>query len=294
MSTLTMTRSHQQGRLRSFSLSLVARHSSPLLALPAELIIEIITLALIESKANALATICKDITCLFNTILYRTVSLSSTRPVSLFYQASRSNPSLVTYIRHFTVSGNAVLDAKGWGRVWEIISRAKGLLSLSLKEGYQAPSLASILADPSRDSLSAVTIQRFDAHSASVGPACVAPITHLRICEPSDQWHSPSDILSSFGSLPALTHLQLCRRMNGNEENDATFVEEVVSILRDRPRLRMLVVTVFPQTWAGEEGVDDSDIWSLLKEVADERLVVKKGGYGLWLKDDAWASTYVS
>ncbi len=82
--------------------------------------------------------------------------------------------------------------------------------------------------------------------------------------------------------------------MNGNEENDATFVEEVVSILRDRLRLRMVVVTVFPQMWAGEEGVDDSDIWRLLKEVADERLVVKKGGYGLWLKDNAWASTYVS
>ncbi|KAK0494841.1 hypothetical protein EDD18DRAFT_1076649 [Armillaria luteobubalina] len=289
-----MTRTHQQGRLRSFSLSLVARHSSPLLALPAELIIDIITLALIDSKVNALATICKDITCLFNTILYRAISLSSTRHVSLLCQASQSNPSLVAHIRHFTVSGNAVLDAKGWGRVWEIISRAKGLLSLSLKEGYQPLSLASILADLSRDSLSAVTIQRFDAPSASAGPACVAPITHLRICEPSDQWHSPSEILSSFGTLPALTHLQLCRRINGNEENDTTFVEEVVSILRDRSRLRMLVVTVFPQMWAGEEGVDGSGVWRLLKEVADERLVVKKGGYGLWLKDEAWASTYIS
>ncbi|KAK0459114.1 uncharacterized protein EV420DRAFT_1538362 [Desarmillaria tabescens] len=288
MSTLTMTRSHQQGRLRSFSLSLVARHSSPLLALPVELIIDIITLALIESKINALATICKDMSCLFNTILYRTVSLSSTRPVSLLYQACRSNPSLTIHIRHFTVSGNAVLDAKGWGRVWEIVSRAKGLLSLSLKEGYQPSSLALILADPNHESLSAVTIQRFDAPTASVGPACVAPITHLRICEPSDQWHSPYDILSSFGSLPALTHLQLCRRVNGNEENDLTFVEEVASILRDRPRLRMLVVTVFPQMWAGEEQVEGSDIWRWLKEIADERLMVK-GGYGLWLKDDAWA-----
>ncbi|KAK0212427.1 hypothetical protein DFS33DRAFT_1281422 [Desarmillaria ectypa] len=292
MSTLTMTRSHQQGRLRSFSLSLVTRHSSPLLALPAELIIDIITLALIESKTNALATICKDMTCFFNTILYRTVSLSSTRPVSLLYQASRSNPSLTTHIRHFTVSGNTVLDAQGWGRVWEIISWAKGLLSLSLKEGYQPSSLASILADPSHESLSAVTIQRFDAPSAPVvGSPCVAPITHLRICEPSDQWHSPYEILSSFGSLPALTHLQLCRRVNGNEENDLTFVEEVLSILRDRPRLRTLVVTVFPQMWAGEEQTENSDIWGLLKEIADERLIVKKGEHGLWLKDDAWAST---
>ncbi|KAG7449719.1 uncharacterized protein BT62DRAFT_928453 [Guyanagaster necrorhizus] len=291
MSTLTMTQSHQQGRFRSFSLSLVARHSSPLLALPAELIIDIITFALTESKVNALATICKDITCLLNTILYRTVSFRSTRSMSLFYQASRSNPSLTTHVRNFTVTENSVLDANGWRRVWDILSRATGLLSLSLKEGYPPSSMALILADPSHDSLSAVTIQRFHASSASVGPACVAPISHLRICEPSDQWHSPSEILSSFGSLPALTHLQLCRRMNGNEENDLAFVEEITSILSGRARLRMLVVTVFPQMSAGEEQLVDSGIWGLLKAVADERLVVKRSGYGLWLKDDPWAST---
>ncbi|KAF7362256.1 hypothetical protein MVEN_00572000 [Mycena venus] len=151
---------------------------------------------------------------------------------------------------------------------------------------------------------SEVTIQSFDANPpfewvrASSEAALAAPpstaahlsasITHLRISEPGDTWHSPLAILAFFGSVPHLTHLALARRMDANTDNDQVFVDELCALLAGRRNLKMIVVRIFPAHWplyldsgAANSGAESSSIWAALACVAeaDNRLVLVSAGF---------------
>lgn len=143
--------------------------------------------------------------------------------------------------------------------------------------------MTSALARTRHDTLSSITVRQFsdNPYGGSGLGAMDAPLTRLRVCEPSDVWHSPSSILASFGCTRELTHLQLPRRLNGNETNDEIFVEEVKQILLSRPGLKMLVLSLFPATWGEDCDVAESNIARMLDGV-DERLVIARGCYNNW------------
>jgi len=85
MATITTIRS--QTRRRRFSLSLVSR-PTPFLNLPAELVLDILELALSETKPSTLTTLSKVISYFVDIILYRTVVLHSKECITLFHHHS--------------------------------------------------------------------------------------------------------------------------------------------------------------------------------------------------------------
>ncbi|KAF9031244.1 hypothetical protein BDZ89DRAFT_1064111 [Hymenopellis radicata] len=232
---------------------------------------------------STLATVSKDITRVLNTILYHTVTLETARRATLFARAAHVNPSLLAHVRHLNIMATN-LKSHTWADVWGILPQCKGLLSVTLSDGDQVPALTTCLAAKRPDILSSVTVRQFSDIPLSAQPSAATSLARLRVCEPSDMWHAPSDILTSFGG-PHLSHLQLARRVNGNEENDEIFAEEVKQILLDQPRLKTLVVSLFPSSWAvdGDDAdIEQSHIWQMLHG-ADERLLVVKGKYGRWV-----------
>lgn len=125
-------------------------------------------------------------------------------------------------------------------------------------------------------------------------------VSHLRVGDPSDGWYSPSSMLTSFGPLPHLTHLQLSRRAHANMDNDTLFVGEIQEILRSRTDLKMLVAAVYPSTRMNSRDVEahdgfrtlpdedkDCNIWSALRELSleDDRLVIVEGTWGSWARE---------
>ncbi|KAG1746471.1 hypothetical protein EDB19DRAFT_359461 [Suillus lakei] len=140
---------------------------------------------------------------------------------------------------------------------------------------------------------------RHDSTGASNDPSpadIFHHVTHLCIAEPAYGWYSPLALLEVF---PSLTHIALPRRAHANIENDKFFIEDVKAILQE-PRMRVVVITVFPQIQIGvdrEQAVSrdagepldlkDSTIWLAAEELrkGDGRLFVVDGHSGSWRKD---------
>lgn len=194
------------------------------------------------------------------------------------------HPALLSNVRHLDMVAED-LKSQTWRAFWSMLPLCKGLLSITLSDGGQVSSLTSSLAEHRYDTLSSVTVRQFSDLRSSPAAKGSSSVSRLRVCEPSDIWYSPSTILASFGFARQLSHLQLSRRVNGNEENDLIFVQEVKQILLDMPGIKKLVVSLFPSTWAVddvESDVEESNIWDILQGV-DERLVVAKGTYDEWM-----------
>lgn len=292
----TVTLTHT--RPRRLSLSLLAAHiPPPLLDLPAELILDILELSLKNNKASTLAVVCKTICNFVDAILYRKVVLDSKETINLFHRSTLSKPHsfFATHVKNLILTFNASPDSTQFRYVLDITSTCSGLRSLVLPSGYKKGSIESIIRSVRSDSLAEIHIHSHeglrnlynDIPDAPLrGLNYTLPVTHLRISEPGDGFVSPRSFMSAIGPLPRLSHLQLSRRINSNEDNDQVFVDDINFILRSRPALQMLVVSVFPLTWAPltMSDVFESTIWSMMVEISsrDPRLVVRQGEYKEW------------
>ncbi|KAJ7686523.1 hypothetical protein B0H17DRAFT_1071862 [Mycena rosella] len=319
MATLTVTQmqpSAHKSRARALSLALIAAsRTAPLLDIPTELGLEILELGLTHTSFTTLSAVSKAFSALVSSILYRHVVLDSVEDVSLFYRTvqSKSPIFLETHIKTLAVTIEPWRFAPATHIELErIVAACTGLRALSLpRPGILAESLSHHRNLPSE-----VSFQSFDIPAPSgwgnapIGPPgsthspaaqLSASLTHLRISEPGDAWHSPLSILEFFGPTPHLTHLALARRMDANADNDEVFVDEVSALLASRPRLRMLVVSVFPAQWPcysfHPAPAASSTIWEALSSVAkaDNRLILVAGGLDgrkdavSWARRDFWA-----
>ncbi|KAK7472454.1 hypothetical protein VKT23_000569 [Stygiomarasmius scandens] len=289
MSTVTITKT--QTRPRTFSLSLVSARVPPLLRLPPELVLDILELAIPDSTPKILATISKTVCSFVDSIIYRTVVLDSKDTINLFHRTtlSKSDTFLACHVKKLVITWPPPPKTLQFSRLLDILAACTGLRALVLPSGYDVDTLATILRAHRGNTLSEVIIQShegvsllsmFYPNSMKVDySSCPSSITHLRICESSSGWVAPCEMLDMFGTLPQLTHLELPRRINANEDNDATFLADLRAILRTRPSMKMLVVTVFPQSWAPPQDVHESSIWEALSTLRNEdpRLVILKG-----------------
>ncbi|KAG7091112.1 hypothetical protein E1B28_010166 [Marasmius oreades] len=295
-STVTLTYT----RPRRLSLSLLAAHTPPpLLDLPAELILDVLELSLKDNKASTLAVVCKTICSFVDAILYRKVVLNSKDTISLFHRTTLSKPPsfFATHVNKLILTYNASPDSIQFRRVLDITSTCSGLRSLVLPSGYKKGAIESIIHSTRGDNLAEILIHSHEGLRSLYNDIDIPdaplrdlsytlPVTHLRISEPGDGFVSPCSFLSAIGPLPRLSHLQLSRRINSNEDNDQVFVHDVDYILRSQPELQMLVVSVFPLTWApmSVSDIPQSSIWFMMEDLSkrDARLVVRQGEPKEW------------
>ncbi|KAJ7594919.1 hypothetical protein C8J56DRAFT_821993 [Mycena floridula] len=299
MSTTVTQTQTQTRRLRSLSLRVI-NNFPPLFTLPAELILDILELSLVSSKPSVLACICRTVKTFIEAIIYRTVVLSAPKTVTLFHRTAEAKSAsfLASHVKKLVVTSNVVPHSQQARQIWEILTACRGLKTLALPAGFHPITLASILSAPCHEALSELTIQACDELDQAgrvtslhyptkfiLSPSA-SYLTHLRICEPSQGWCSPASILDAFGPLPNLTHLQLARRINANEENDALFMEDVTQILQSFG-LKVLIISIYAPAWAPSQSVEDSSIWKLIQEAAQDepRLMVAKGEYDAWQKE---------
>ncbi|KAK7036427.1 hypothetical protein VNI00_011624 [Paramarasmius palmivorus] len=294
MSTIMTITHAPHSRPRRLSLSLVTpRAPPPLLNLPAELVFEIIELSLKTNKPSNIAAVCKTINNFLDIILYRTVVLDTKDTINLFHRTtlSKSSTFLATHVKSIVLTYPPAPSSLQFRRVLDIIPACRGLRSLSLPSEYELDTALSLVRAVSSDTLSDLVVHSHEgllSHPISgfkQYPTCSATLTHLRVSEPGDGFVSPCAMLSSFGPLPRLTHLQLSRRINSNEQNDQVFVDDLEAILRSRPDLKVLAVSIFPLPWtAPGTDVTQSTIWSMVESLAmaDRRLVLRKDEYKEW------------
>jgi len=286
MATITTIRS--QTRRRRFSLSLVSR-PTPFLNLPAELVLDILELALSETKPSTLTTLSKVISYFVDIILYRTVVLHSKECITLFHRTTLSRPPtfFASHVKKLVVSYKPQ-NLISLQRAQQAISVCRGAPKLILSMWFGMDCLAS----PMRDGGVSELVLYSPNGMATESPRKNFPdslgdsITHLRVCEPGEGWTAPEEIMCAFGSLRGLTHLQLARRINSNVENDRKFEEQVRAILQTRPSLSTLAVIIYPQPWAAEEDVCESDIWTAMRELSEQdgRLFLGQGKIEDWGK----------
>ncbi|RDB25434.1 hypothetical protein Hypma_007605 [Hypsizygus marmoreus] len=293
MSTITLTAPQRVAyrRFRSGTLSLIVSHP-PFLNLPIELSLSIFELAILDSKPSILAVICKSICRVLDIILYRTVVLGCAKTVQLFHRTtlSKDRAFLSEHVKKLVVTW---LTDRPDRQLHDIVAACSGLRTLIIPSNRLPVRLAAIEPWAGKDGLSALTVRSFDDGDI-YSPRSPQPVvdlstalTHLRFCEPSDMWQSPSSMLESYGALPHLSHLQFARRTNANEDNDMAFAEDVRNILRTRPALKMVVVSIYLACiGSAAETVEDSDIWKIMCRVREEdaRVIVVPGQFGEWVK----------
>ncbi|KAJ7169063.1 hypothetical protein C8R43DRAFT_982108 [Mycena crocata] len=311
--TFTMTQTQvpvHKARTRALSLALVAAsRTAPLLDIPTELGLEILELALTQTPFSTLAVVSKAFSSLISSILYRHVVLDHVETMSLFYRTVKSKTPdfFETHIRTLAVTVEPWRSSSGTRTQLEgIIAVCTGLRALSItRPGILAVPLSR--PTPHRALPSEVTIQSFDdttslewntpSTRAAYAPAgyLSTALTHLKISEPGDTWHSPLSILAFFGSAPQLTHLALARRMDANTDNDQVFVDEICTLLASRPKLKMLVVRIFPSQWPRYFdhmlSAASSSIWAAVSIVAeaDRRVVLVAAGWDDEKSAASWA-----
>lgn len=268
--------------------SLIIGPRPPLLDIPVELLFTIIELAALHCRPSILAVLSKAIHGVVNAILYRTVVLDCPEDIALFYRTVRSKPPIffAKHVRRLAVTSS--LRSVPEYQIRDILTACTDLGIVTFPSSHY-----SITNSPrtshEHDGPSEIILQSFE-----MGDRCKVPsliinsdsLTHLRFCEPSNVWCSPSSMLASFGPLPHLTCLQLSRRAIANKDNDHLFMEDIRALLRCA-MLKLLVVSIFPdRSWSSTESIADSYIWNLMCDIqdADDRVVVLVGRYGDWKK----------
>lgn len=315
---ITITSPAASRRPRSLSLALIVPRP-PLLTLPSEVALHIFYIALQDNKVTNLGLVCKAIYRVIITLIYQTVLLNTSRGIQLFHRTitTEGSAGLSTNVKALIITSALSFSQPSSTHqlLLDIISHCSGVRTLALPSfgdiTLAAPTNACSvdlrhtarpeIGHPSKEPLQ-LTLQSFHtftpqylqsrsgthANSASVanfsGLSRFRTITHLRFCEPSEFWYSPLEILMSFGELPHLSHLQLCRRSEANEDNDVTFMEELEAILQKRKSLKMLVVSIFSPNWSGDQSVLTSSIWKALGTLVerDERVYRLAGKNGEW------------
>ncbi|KAL0571624.1 hypothetical protein V5O48_010331 [Marasmius crinis-equi] len=278
--------------------SLASSVPPPLLSLPTELVLSILELCIERSRQNTLAVVCKAVSRFVDAILYRTVILDSRETIYLFHQTTLSKPPsfFANHVKCLNLSYNPPSNSVQFHRLQDIITSCSGMRSLVLPPGYEQRGIQATLHALRSDELADIVIHSLEGPQATKTDSIASrthlhfpalPVTHLRVCEPGNVFIAPCSLLSTFGSLPRLSHLQLSRRINANAYNDQVFIDDVVRILRTRPELKMLVVCVFPQRWtplAQSDAVAESNIWNMLREISEQdcRLSVRGGKNTKW------------
>ncbi|KAJ7125126.1 hypothetical protein C8R44DRAFT_782389 [Mycena epipterygia] len=280
----------------------VASRAAPLLDVPAEIGLEIMQLALIDTPANTLAVVSKAFSALVSAIIYKLVVLDCQETIALFHRTVRTKSPefLDTHVLTLAVTSR-FYSTRARAQLEEIVAACTGVRTLAIpRPGILASALISHTTPRE------LIIQKFDAvtpfewdplfNQASECPAAhlSVPLTHLRICEPGTVWHSPLSTLEFFGPLPHLTHLALARHVNPDKTfNDTVFVEELRTLLTSRPGLKMLVVNLFPARWpkptrAACSLCSHGCICKALINVtvADKRLVLLTTGWDTLVEED--------
>ncbi|KAJ3570296.1 hypothetical protein NP233_g4506 [Leucocoprinus birnbaumii] len=300
--TSTVTVSLSRTRRRALSLSLLGGQSSALLHdLPAEITIHILEFALLYGRPRDLALISQIIRQLVNIIIYRTVILDNAHTIALFHRtaSSRHSSHLLTHVRRLAVTWEPEYFMPNTDQqLRHIVAHCPSLRKVAL------PSSCQIDISPFdflslNDGPSDLTIQSFDDLSgfdplSSDNTPVLLPayfstsLTHLRICEPGNTWQSPSTIIASLHDAPNLTHLQLARRTDSNEDNDVVFADDIAHLLATRKHLKMVVISIFGGLMrTSSEAIQESNIWMLalkLQEL-DPRVVVIEGELGTWREE---------
>ncbi|TRM69114.1 hypothetical protein BD626DRAFT_421118 [Schizophyllum amplum] len=255
-------------------------------SLPCELMLEVFELVMQDMKPSILLCLSRTINAVIESIIYRTVVLPSPQAVFLFHRSVSSKPPTFHACHvlrlYVTYSPSWHAEPTLYRCLKDILTACRGIRELTL------PSCHGSLARQ-YPTLTHLTVASYEADEGRVAggkkraAGDTSAITHLRICEPgSSLWCPPAAMLRSFGSLPALTHLQLPRRMNANEDNDAVFARDVEEILEKRPGLQMLLVSFFNAPVGTEMAAEDAHIFRLLREIEDERLVLELGHEEHW------------
>ncbi|KAJ7246244.1 hypothetical protein C8J57DRAFT_1361126, partial [Mycena rebaudengoi] len=210
--------------------------SCPLLDIPAEIGLEILELALLDTPSTVLAPVSKDFDALVSSIIYRTIVLDFRSKSPEFLD--RIKILLVTSLRYATETPK---------QLQEIVAACRGLRTLAVpRPAVLASSLDRVFymrpSDLILQSFDTVTPFEWDpllGQSTSPAAYLSDTLTHLRICEPGMVWHSPLSTLEFFA---------LALRVNSIRNDDA-FVDEIKTLLTRRPSLVMLVVSFFPNHW---------------------------------------------
>ncbi|KAF7351108.1 hypothetical protein MSAN_01673300 [Mycena sanguinolenta] len=299
MSTRTVSEiqpAPQKTRARALSLALIAASKpAPLLDIPTELGLEILELSLTHTPFSTLAAVSRAFSALISLIVYRHIIVDSLETLSLLHRTTKTKSrdfldthikTLAVIIEPWRLTPATHIELEG------IVAACTGLRALSVTR-------PGILGEPLSHRVlpSEVTIQSFDTSppfqwvraAAKFTPsapssAAASHLTHLRISEPGDTWHSPLSILAFFGAAPHLTHFALARRMDANEDNDQVFVDEVSTLLASRRKLKMIVVRIFTSRWphySDDDSAESSSIWAALLPIAeaDSRLVLVSAGF---------------
>ncbi|KAF7782706.1 hypothetical protein Agabi119p4_2082 [Agaricus bisporus var. burnettii] len=299
-STHTATSSVTTTRRRTLSLSVLGKQSlSPLHNLPSEIIIHIIECALRNDRPSDLALISRIIRHFVNIIIYRTVALDTAHTITLFHRTAVSphSSSLLTHVKRLAITwGHEYLTPSIEQQLQRIISRCSGLRSLV------APSLEQVNISPAasfHDGPFDLTIRSFEdtsdtfpLDSKSQLSHAYSSLTHLRICEPGDTWQSPLSIIAAFHGAPNLTHLQLARRADSNEDNDIIFADDIAQLLSSRKSLKKVVITIFEgPSRLPPIALHESSVWMLVSKLQefDSRVVVMEGELGKW--SEGWKDT---
>jgi hypothetical protein len=296
--TTTMNVSLSLTRKRALSLSLVGKKpSAPLFNLPAEIIIHILELALRNDRPRALALISHAIRHFVNIIIYRTVVLDDPRTTTLFHRTAscRQSSHLLTHVKRLAVTWEPeYFSPRTEQQLRKITAQCLSLRTVAL------PSSGQINISPSgnlppHDGPTDLTIQCLGDSDPLSSELPILPayfstsLTHLRICEPSNTWQSPLAIVASLHDTPNLTHLQLARRADSNEDNDVIFTEDIAHLLATKKNLKMVVVSIFGgYLRSSSDALRESSIWMLVSKLQemDSRLVVVEGELGQW--KDEW------
>jgi hypothetical protein len=279
------------------TLSLISSPGPPLLKLPVELVYSILELAILHCRPGILAVVSKAVHGVVNAILYHTVVLESPEDIALFNRTIRSKPRIffANHVRRLVVT---CLRNSPEHQVLNILAACTGLQVLVFPSSHLPFTISSRVSHAHDVGPSELILQSLDMKDVCVDPPLIPnsdSLTHLRFCEPSDVWRSPSSMLASFGPLPHLSHLQLSRRANANKDNDYLFVQDIRTLLWSRTALKLLVVSIFDKrSWISPESVADSHIWNLMRDLqdTDSRVVVLVGRYGDWKK--RWEVTKTS
>lgn len=268
----------------------------PFCNLPVELLFSILELASLHCRPSVLAVVCKAIHPIINAILYHTVVLESATDIALFHRTVHLKPRIffANHVRRLVVT---CLRNSPEYQILDILAACAALRVLVLPSSRHPFTISPRNHD---GGLSELTLQSLDiddicGHDLPL-TTNLDSLTHIRFCEPSNVWCSPLSMLASFGPLPHLSHLQLSRCANANQDNDYLFLEDIRIILRSYADLKLLVVSIFDnRSWMSSvESVAESNFLNLMRELRDEdsRVVVLVGGYGDWKK--GWEVTKTS
>ncbi|KAJ7270024.1 hypothetical protein B0H12DRAFT_1229281 [Mycena haematopus] len=291
----------------------VMSRGSPLRDIPIEIGLEIIELSLLSTPPTTLALVSKRFNALVCKIIYRTIILDDIFRIALFHRtvSLKSPEFLSTHVLALAVTSRTRYTVEARNQLEYIVAACTGLRTLAIP---RPAILASSMT--SRTQPTELIIQKFDAVTPfewdppfahdlvdSPAPHISQNLTHLRICEPGEVFHSPLASLEFFGPLAGLTHLALARHVNAeNAErtlNDGVFVKEIQKILETRPSLEMLVVSLFPVRWPLSTRVatslcGHSCICKALIRVAnaDKRLVILATGWDTLVPDHFSSLTF--